>query len=256
MATMTRKWLMTIGTLFVFSFSCQGEALYTINPADFIYGKWQYERLALWKLGSYTKEQVEQIKASTLHIEKDRIYFKGIDFVELRTFTKEEIKLTKLKEFNEDDVRISYSSSGPLRFEYTLREFKELYRIELGPPYALALLYLDQDQETLIVNYCGGVCFFMKKLPHVQQVYKGAGKAEYELIVPEHSTYLSIRYKFDRLITLIVQDQDGSVLCHTKTGTNQATKTIKLPLSQISKLTFKVTSPFLECQWWFNAAIY
>ena len=254
MATMTRKWLLIIGTLFVFSFSCQGEALYTINPADFIYGKWQYERLAWWKFTKYTDEQVAQIKASTLHIEKDRIYFEGIDFVEPCTFTKEEIKLTHMAALHEEDLKLRRSSSGPLRHEYTLREFQELYEIELGLPYELALLYLAQ--ETLIVNYCGGVCFFMKKLPHVQQVYKGAGRAEYALQVPAHSTYVKLNYKLDQLATLIVKDQDGTVLCHTKTGAKKEIKTIKLSLSQVSKLTFKVTSPLSDQKWRFNAAIY
>jgi len=234
----TRRKVLVVGALCIFFFPFQGSALYTINPGDFIYGKWQYKSHVWWKFTKYTDEQVAQIQSSTLHVEKDRIYFEGVDFVKPRTFTSEEVRIKQLSSFDEKDLDLEYRFSGPLRYEYTPREFQELYQIELGAPYELAALYLDQ--ETLMVNHCGGVSFCLKKLPHVQQTYQGKGAAEYEQMVPDHSTYLQLRHEFDLLATLIVQDQDGRVLCHTKTGTNQETKTVKLPVSQVNALTFQV----------------
>ncbi|HAN49805.1 MAG TPA: hypothetical protein DCQ08_02170 [Amoebophilaceae bacterium] len=131
-----------------------------------------------------------------------------------------------------------------------------MYQIELGPPYELASLYLDQ--ETLIVNYCGGVSFCMKKLPHVQQAYQGKGrKAEYTLNVPEHSSFLQLCYRLSHIQAwLTVKDQDGRVLCDTKTGANQETKTVKLPVSQVNTLTFQVATADSATMWELDAEIY
>ncbi|MCU0318123.1 MAG: hypothetical protein MUC61_02125, partial [Amoebophilaceae bacterium] len=93
---MTKRWLLVLGALGLFFPLCQGEALYAIDLAEFIYGRWQYQSHVWWNLHKYTEEHVEKIKASTLHIEKDRIYFEGIDFISPGTFTSEEIKIMKL----------------------------------------------------------------------------------------------------------------------------------------------------------------
>jgi hypothetical protein len=256
MGMINRNKLLVVGALCIFFFPCQGGTLYTINPGEFIYGKWQYESHVWCKFTKYTDEQVAQIQASTLHIEKDRIYFEGLDFIKPRTFTSEAVKINKLSEFDEKTLDVTYSSSGPLRYEYSQREFQELYQIELGPPYELAVLYLDQ--EVIIVNYCGGVSFRMKKLPHVQKVYQGKGiKAEYTLNVPEHSSFLKLSYRLNHVQAwLTVTDQDGRILCETKTGANKATKTVKLPVSQVNALTFKVMTANPNTGWKLDAAIY
>ena len=256
MGMISRNKLLVVGALCIFFFPCQGSALYTINPGDFIYGKWQYKSHVWWKFTKYTDEQVAQIQSSTLHIEKDRIYFGGLDFIEPRTFTSEEVKIKKLSTFDEEDLYLTYSSSGPLRYEYTQREFQELCKIELGPPYELAVLYLDQEE--IIINYCGGVSFRMKKLPNVQQVYQGKGiKAAYTLKVPEHSSFLQLRYRLANVLALLtVKDQDGRVLCETKTGALRETKTVRLPVSQVNALTFQVMTGDPNTAWKLEAAIY
>ncbi|HAN49804.1 MAG TPA: hypothetical protein DCQ08_02165 [Amoebophilaceae bacterium] len=108
----TRNKLFVVGALCVFFFPCQGCALYTINPGDFIYGRWQYKSHVWWKFTKYTDEQVAQIQSSTLHIEKDRIYFEGVDLVNPCTFTSEEVKIEKLSALDEKDLDLRYSFQG------------------------------------------------------------------------------------------------------------------------------------------------
>jgi hypothetical protein len=117
------------------------------------------------------------------------------------------------------------------------------------------VLYLDQDQETLIVNYCGGVCFFMKKLPHAQQSHRGKGDAAYTFNVPEHSSFLQLHYWLgDAQAT--VKDQDGRIICNTKTGANQEVKTVRLPAAKVSAFTFLVDTANPKTKWKLDAEIY
>ena len=264
MGTMTKKWILVLGVLGIFPPLSQGKALCPIDLAEFIYGRWQYQSHAWYNLHRYTEEHVEKIKASTLHIEQDRIYFEGIDFISPGTFTSGEVKIMKLDTFFKDaeELRQAHFFVGALRYEYTLNEFKELYKIELGHPCELTDLYLDLyldlDLETLIVDCCHGrVCFFMKKLPHAQQSHRGQGDATHTFDVPEHSSFLQLRYWLGHAQAwLTVKDQDGRIVCHTKTGANQEVKTVRLPAAKVSTFTFLVDTANPKTKWKLDAAIY
>jgi hypothetical protein len=259
MGVINKKWILVLGVLSIFPPLSQGKVLCPIDLAEFIYGRWQYQSHAFWKLHKFTEEHVEKIKASTLHIEQNRIYFEGIDFISPGTFTSEEVKIMKLSTSfkNDRELELAHFFSGPLRYEYTPSEFQELYKIELGHPWELTALYLDLDQETIMVNRCGGVCFFMKKLPHAQRSYRGKGSATYTFDVPEHSSFLQLRYWLGHVQAwLTVKDQDGRIVCSTKTGENRGVKTVRLPTAKVSAFTFLLDIVGSETKWKLDAAIY
>ena len=264
MGTINKKWILVLGVLGIFPPLSQGKTLCPIDLDEFIYGRWQYQSHAWYNPHRYTEEHVKKIKASTLHIEQDRIYFEGIDFISPGTFTSGEVKTMKLDTFFKDDIELerAHFFSGALRYEYTPSEFKELYRIQLGHPCELTDLdldlYLDLDQETLIVDCCHGrVCFFMKKLPHAQRSYRGKGSATYTFDVPEHSSFLQLRYWLGHVQAwLTVKDQDGRIVFDTKTGANQEVKTVRLPAAKVSAFTFRLDIVDSETKWKLDAAIY
>jgi hypothetical protein len=74
-------------------------------------------------------------------------------------------------------------------------------------------------------------------------VYRGKGKAEYALTVPENSSFSQLRYKIEHMRAwLTVEDQDRQVPYYTQTGTNLAMKTVKILVVHPKTLTFEVST--------------
>ena len=68
--------------------------------------------------------------------------------------------------FDRDDKEPNVMEDRALAMKYTKEQLSSFKRIEVncGPYNCLNTLYFKQD--TLILNYCGGITFFMLKVKH------------------------------------------------------------------------------------------
>ena len=116
-----------------------------------------------WKESEFGMKEVDCIKLSTLHIERNKIYFENLKFIDTCSYSKIEFK----KFFESADKESDYSEDYQFMFiNYTKDELSAVKRIELNCKHegnCLGSLYLKQD--TLILNFCGGLTFFMTKAP-------------------------------------------------------------------------------------------
>ena len=127
-----------------------------------------------------TEYQLDSLKNTKLKINKDKIYFENISFIDSCSFSKSNIKVTNLfdKEntweysWYEDGERLLLRPKdiGPLAYRYTKKELSKIKKIDLGCKYnSLSILYLKQD--TLIIDDLEGVTLFMTKVPRSKEGY-------------------------------------------------------------------------------------
>lgn len=147
-----------LGLLLFFSCKAQNKTY----PNDFVYGKWRYVKHFDWRATKFGNKEVQSIKIDTLIIEKNRIYFANSKLIEPCIYSKIWFK----NFFDRDDKEPNVLEDRALAMKFTKEQLSKFKRIETNcDPYnCLNILYLKQD--TLILNYCGGITFFMLKVSH------------------------------------------------------------------------------------------
>ena len=147
---------------------CQGQAVVAKDPETFIYGKWYCMDSGL-------------LGATYLHIEENRIYFDGLDFIEPHTFTKDAVKIRSIKELGKDYFK-------DILPEHEIFDGKGVYEVDLGEGSCLSKFTLSGDAITL--NHFDNLT--LCKVPNMSQHFWGRGAMEYVLAVPEGSNYVEV----------------------------------------------------------------
>lgn len=248
--------------------SCKNQAQVLIKNSDNsinqIYGQWELKE-DLWKqYTKYTKKQIDSLRTTVLKISKDKIYFENISFLDSCSFSSSDIKLTKL--FDKENYEYSWYEGGekfllrpkdvgPLIYRYSKEELSKIDKVELGCEYGLSILYLKED--TLILNYVGGVTLFMTKVPFAKKSFIGSGKSTEELVLTGEETSLKLSYDFlTEADQLIIEDEKGNELFSTGMTVTKGVKKSEIPLLNVSKLVFKVKSSKSSSKWKFTAKLY
>ncbi len=226
---------------------------YVINPAEFIYGQWRCKKHMWWKYTKLTDEQVNAVMTSILHIEHDKIFLEGIDFIEPHNFLETEIRIAK---FNENDIDDVYSIKGPFRTHYTKHQIRQFDRIELGgKKYGLGVLYLDKD--TLILDHYGGVAFFMEKIPAIETHYQGENSSIQALDLAKPYEFVKLTYSVKGTpAQLKIKDQLSKRLLSIIIEGNEQTKTVRVPLAKVTQLIFEISSSRPDFEWNTDALVY
>lgn len=151
--------------------SCKINAQDESKPTDYIYGEWKYVKHFSWRATKFRSDEIDSIKSSTLYVEKNRIYYENINFIEPCFYSKIEFK----KFFNKNGEP-RYPEDLRLLVKYTKDQLSVINRIELDCEYnCLGFLYLKQDT---LINYCGGLTFFMIKIDTIQDMPSNIKNAE------------------------------------------------------------------------------
>jgi uncharacterized protein YecT (DUF1311 family) len=167
------KKIIIIGALVLFS--CYSNAQNKSNPNEFVYGKWKYFKHFDWRATKYDINDIKSIKSDTLIIEKNKIFFENTKLIEPCIYSKIMFKSF----FDRDDKEPNFVEDRALALKYTKEQLSTFQRIETDCQYnCLNILYLKQD--TLILNYCGGITFFFTKLS-----IDNNSKSEYEKVDKE-----------------------------------------------------------------------
>ena len=147
-------------TLLLFFFSC-ANAQNNSNSNEYIYGKWKYVKHLNWRASRYGNKEIESIKHDTLIINEKRIYLKKSKFIETCSYSN--IKFSYF--FDREDKEPNVIEDRALAIKYTKEQLSLFRKIETncGQDICLSVLYLKQD--TLILNYCGGITVFLIKIP-------------------------------------------------------------------------------------------
>lgn len=237
--------------------SSKNQAQNISNSTEYIYGQWKYEK-HLWSgLGRYTLAQVNSIKKSILHIERDKIFFDKIKFIDTCNFSSSKITTSNLFDrkneeytwFEEGDKRLlPIKYTGLLPSVYTKEQLSKINLIDLGCVSELSILYLKQD--TLILNYVAGVIFFLTKVPDKYYYYTGTGKTTKELSLNGNETTLKLSYEFFKdPDQLVIEDQSGKELFKTERLATKGINLTSVKLSGVTKLIFKVKSEQPNSLW-------
>ncbi len=227
---------------------------YVINPAEFIYGQWRCHKHMWWTYSKYTSKQLALVLASKLCVERDRIYFEDNEVIKPYFFTPGEIIVEKIPE---QDIRCIYKvQKGPLKQLYTKEALRNLDMVSLGKDaYELGVIYLDKD--LMILNYCGGVTFFMEKIPAIEKYYQGQESSIKTLALVQPCEFVKLTYSAQGTSSrLIIKDQVGKTLFRILLEGNEQTKTIRVPLSKVTELTFEVFSSHPYFEWHLAALVY
>ena len=241
-------------SLLLFSHCKQEQKEYVINPAGFIYGQWRCKDHRWWTYSKYTSKQLAPVLASKLCVERDRIYFESSEVIKPYFFTSGEVLVRKLPE---DDVESIFENlKEPLGKFYTKEELRKLDSIHLGKNACeLGVIYLDKD--LMILNYCGGVTFFMEKIPEIEKHYQGKESSIQTLDVVKPCEFVKLTYSVQGTpARLMVKDQVGKTLFRILLEGNEQTKTIRVPLTKVTELTFEVFSSHPHFEWHLAALVY
>jgi hypothetical protein len=124
-----------------------------------IFGKWVYDKYFA-TISTYGEYELGLIKSSVLHIEKSKIYFEyPANFI---IDTCHYTKVTILDFFDREIKEPNFSEDRSLAVIYNKIELDKIKRFDFNcEDNCLNTIYLKQD--TLILNYCGGLTIFMKK---------------------------------------------------------------------------------------------
>lgn len=172
------KNIITLGILILFTYYSAAQ-----NKSDeFLYGDWKCVKHFNWRATKFGISDIKNIKSDTLVIEKDKIFFKYIQLIEPCIYSKIAIK----NFFDRDNKDPNFVEDRALALKYTKEQLSTFKRIEFDCQYnCLSILYLKQD--TLILNYCGGITLFFTKLsipldPDIQNQLEieNNAKSEYE----------------------------------------------------------------------------
>lgn len=227
---------------------------YVINPAEFIYGQWRCHKHMWWTYSKYTSKQLALVLASKLCVERDRIYFEDNEVIKPYFFTPGEIIVEKIPE---QDIRCIYKvQKGPLKQLYTKEALRNLDMVSLGKDaYELGVIYLDKD--LMILNYCGGVTFFMEKIPAIEKYYQGQESSIQTLALAKPYEFVKLTYSVKGTpAQLKIKDQLSKTLLSIIIEGNKQTKTVRVPLAKVSQLTFEVSSSRPDFAWNIDALVY
>jgi len=152
--------IIILGLFFLFT-GCNN-AQNKINSNDLLYGKWKYVKHFGWRATKFGNKEIQSIINDTLIIEHDKIYFVKSKFIEPCNYSNILLK----KFFDRDDKEPNVMEDRALAMKYTKEQLSTLNRVEINcSTYnCLNTLYLKQD--TLILNYCGGITIFLLKVKH------------------------------------------------------------------------------------------
>jgi hypothetical protein len=247
--------------------SCKNQAQpYQLSkePYNIVYGQWKHVYHEWHQYGKLNTVQVDSLKHVLFKIGKDKAYFENISFIDTCSFSTSDIKISKLFDkankweysWYEDGEQflLRPKDVGPLIYRYTKEELSEINKIELGCEYGVGILYLKQD--TLILNYIGGVTLFMTKQPYAFESYTGTGSITKELKLTGKETTLKLSYEFYKEADeLIVYDQNGKELDRTgmQATTKEVTETINI--YDVTKLVFKIESKEANSKWKFSVMV-
>lgn len=261
--------ILIIGLLMLCSCKNQAQPSHqtTKEPLSQIYGQWKLEQ-DLWKqYTKYTQKQIDSLKTTVLKISKTQIYFENISFISSCSYSSSKVKVTKLFDksntweysWYEDGERflLRPKDVGPLIYRYTKEELSKMNKIELGcnDEPNLNTLYLKQD--TLILNYVGGVTLLMTKEPFGKKSFVGVGKSTEELGLTGEETSLKLSYDFlTEADQLTIEDEKGNTLFSTEMLATNGVKETEIPLSGVNKLFFKVKASKSSSKWKLTAELY
>ena len=127
----------------------------------YIKGDWKYVRHLTWSATEYGPKQVNTVKASVLHVENNRIYFTGpaSKLIESCTFSKSQVGTFFDREEKDPEVFEDRS----MAIAYTKEQLATFRRIELNCAEDNCLGTVYYRQDTLVLNYCGGITFYFRK---------------------------------------------------------------------------------------------
>lgn len=233
------------------------------EPNNQIFGQWKYVHHLWHPLGRLSTEQLEILKQGVLKVNKERVYFEGADFLD--TCSVSSIKINKLFD-KENEWEYSWYEDGeqfllrpkdvgPLIYRYTKEELSRMDKITLTNEYChFSYFYFTQD--TLIMDL-EGLTLFMTKVPFETKSFAGAGNATKELELTGKETELKLSYEFYKEADqLTVEDQNGNQLFSTGMETTEEVKKTEVPLSNVTKLVFKVKADKPSSKWKFTAELY
>jgi hypothetical protein len=141
----------------VICLSCKAQQTDVIDISK-LYGQWTPVKFGWWKQSKYTEEHVNQIIHSTLFIDRNKVYFDSLKFIDTCRYTKNQV----FNFFNETGTESDYAEDYQYLFlKYQKSELNTIIRIELDCKSCIGDLYIKGD--TLILNFCGGVTFYFTK---------------------------------------------------------------------------------------------
>ena len=132
-----------------------------------IYGDWVYEKNTFWPLGKFGPDEINQIKAAILHVEKNQMYFSGIKephFEEKYFIGKCSFSDIKYKDFFDQRHKTEdFYEDGGIALHLSSKELAPMKKVTLNcNDTCLGLIFMSD--KNLILNYCGGATIYFKKI--------------------------------------------------------------------------------------------
>lgn len=125
---------------------------------EYIYGKWECVKSDYRGYQKYNFEQAEKIRQSVLNIERHRLYYSGIEFIEPCNYSH----------FNISNFDTSLFYGYSIEFVYSKKELAKIFVYvpvdEKGNDACFndcVTLLLKQDT---LINICGGYTFYLLKI--------------------------------------------------------------------------------------------
>ena len=129
------------------------------SQSESIYGKWKCVATDFRGYQKFTLKQADVVKKSILNIEKNKMYYSEVDFIDLCTFDSIIYKRGLEKE--------DWSGTS-FFYRYSKKDLSEMIACipvnakgEWSCYNECAQLYLKQDT---MINICGGYTFFLKRV--------------------------------------------------------------------------------------------
>jgi len=143
------------------------------NTTAIILGSWKYVKHESWRVTKYSNKDINSVRKSVLNIDKNKVYFVGPASMLIKPCTYNKMSFKKF--FDRDEPEPDASEDRMLAVLYSKKELEKFIRIELHVDYnCLETMYLKKD--TLILNYCGGVTFFLTRIKPILNVHKSISK--------------------------------------------------------------------------------
>jgi hypothetical protein len=242
-----------------FAFKKEEQKEYNVSPVPYIYGTWKCWSTVFLNRKAWTKSQVASLDKSILHIEEDKIYFEGIDFMDPYVFDKESLKLKKIV-YDEDDPTplVCPYAKRPLCLRYTRAQLNKYVIIELGNPKECPYeLYLNQDDLVLHYREAGALRF--SKVPKIGESYKGSGKSKKTINLSsiKKPEYVRLELNCAALPTeVVVRNEKGKELYRcSATKVNWIDK-VRVGLRGVKEVSIEVLTPEPNTEWKLEASVY
>ncbi len=227
------------------------------NLPNQIFGKWITLKSLSRDYTKYNIEDIKKVEKSILCIERNRIYFDGVNFIDTCYFNSKRITYSKLfdkknEEYHwfEDGTKLLMrkKDTGPLPSIYTKEQLSKFIFINLGCGHDQSIIYLNAD--TLILNYIGGVTFFLVKIADEKRFIKGVGSTTKKIQLKGNETSLSIEFDFyNEPDKLIIENQFGVKLFQTEMVANKSKKKSQILLNGESEIVVYIQSIKPSSKW-------